>query len=495
VADAETGHGPGAAGSRDEHGRASEPLPRPGSDGEHALQERLGSTARADRFYDQQVLDHLNARMREFTEEQEMFFLATADRHGECDNSFRAGPPGFLRVLDDRTLIYPEYRGNGVHASLGNLQENPHVGLLLMDFQRARIGLHVNGRAEVCEDGAVREEYPDLPVDPVPGRRAQLWVKVRVEEAYIHCAKHIPHLQKVPKGAGRDWGTDDHKRKGGDFFGAARDAKERGPVEWRPREHEVPPPEVPTPAPVLEPGQVPAPPSVPPSVAPGVRPQVSTAPGHVPAVAASESAAVQQGPRHARTPAAHQTPVAAWRAMPQDAGQEAFCDASPEGGVPPLPGVPPQLDGHPPGGTYAGGTYPGGTYPGGPYPEASYAEASYADEGSPTGASYQGVWGPDVSYPGDRYPDGSYAPGSGHDDSYAAGWHTVGAQVPGARRAAEVPPGAGAAFGASAVIAARDALPDEEDPDAWRQEAARALAEAQQRVAEEEASSFQGWFG
>lgn len=62
---------------------------RPGSDGEHLVQQRLGTTERADRFYGDQVLDHLNGRMREFVARQEMFFLATADRHGDCDSTFR----------------------------------------------------------------------------------------------------------------------------------------------------------------------------------------------------------------------------------------------------------------------------------------------------------------------------------------------------------------------------------------------------------------------
>ncbi|MFK4273538.1 pyridoxamine 5'-phosphate oxidase family protein, partial [Streptomyces milbemycinicus] len=101
----------------------------------------MGTVDRADRFYDEQVLDHLNVRMREFIGRQEMFFLATSDRHGECDSTFRAGPPGFLRVLDARTVAYPEYRGNGVLASLGNIQENPHLGILMVDFFRDRIGL------------------------------------------------------------------------------------------------------------------------------------------------------------------------------------------------------------------------------------------------------------------------------------------------------------------------------------------------------------------
>ncbi|MDB1086218.1 pyridoxamine 5'-phosphate oxidase family protein [Streptomyces sp. ACA25] len=200
---------------------------RPGSDGEHAVQQQLGAEERAGRFYEEQMLDHLNDRMREFVARQAMFFLATSDRHGECDSTFRAGPPGFLRVLDERTLVYPEYRGNGVHASLGNIAENPHAGLLLMDFDRARIGLHINGRARVVMGPQLRLQYPELPEDPAPGRRTEVWVRIDVEEAYIHCAKHIPHLIPAPNRAPREWGTDDYKRKGGDFFGAAREMQAR----------------------------------------------------------------------------------------------------------------------------------------------------------------------------------------------------------------------------------------------------------------------------
>lgn len=219
---------PGESPHRARHARRDH-ADRPGSDGEHQLQERLGTTKRADKFYDEQVLDRLNARMREFVGRQEMFFLATSDRNGECDSTFRAGPPGFLQVLDDRTLAYPEYRGNGVLASLGNIQENPHLGILMIDFLRDRIGLHINGRARIVPDDEMRCAFPELPVDPVPGRQARLWVEIEVEEAYIHCAKHIPHLQKMPaqQGGRRAWGTDDFKRKGGDFFGAAAEAGRR----------------------------------------------------------------------------------------------------------------------------------------------------------------------------------------------------------------------------------------------------------------------------
>lgn len=213
-------------------GRTTEPAPPagPGNDGERLVQLKVGSTERAERFYSDQMLNHLNERMREFVREQEMFFLATAGRNGECDNSFRAGPPGFLFIPDERTMLYPEYRGNGVHASLGNIQENPHVGILLLDFGRARIGLHVNGRGEVLEDAEARAVWAGLPEERVPGRRARLWVRVTVDEAYVHCAKHIPHLQKVSRDAEeRPWGTDDVKRKGGDFFGVARERAGRAP--------------------------------------------------------------------------------------------------------------------------------------------------------------------------------------------------------------------------------------------------------------------------
>ncbi|MFR9723459.1 pyridoxamine 5'-phosphate oxidase family protein [Streptomyces sp. MS19] len=224
------------------------------------MQRALGSEDRAQRFYDDQVLDHLNDRMREFVARQEMFFLATADRHGECDNTFRAGPPGFLHVLAPDALAFPEYRGNGVHASLGNISENPHAGLLLLDFERARIGLHINGRARIVTDAELRARHPELPADPVPGRRPEVWVRVDIEEAYIHCAKHIPHLARVDRRTAREWGTDDLRRKGGDFFGAAREAQVRRARELagRPAQAALPPAGAPPPA-------VPPAPSPPPS--------------------------------------------------------------------------------------------------------------------------------------------------------------------------------------------------------------------------------------
>ena len=189
----------------------------PGSDGEHLLQAAYGTADRAARFYSDQVLDHLNPRMTEFVARMDMAFVATSDAKGECDCSLRTGPPGFIEVLNDRTIAYPEYRGNGVLASLGNISENPSIGVLMVDFVTDLIGLHVNGTASIVEDAVLRGEHPDLPIDTERGRTPERWVLVNVVEAYVHCRKHIPRM--VPFDRARRWGTDDPLPKGGDYFG------------------------------------------------------------------------------------------------------------------------------------------------------------------------------------------------------------------------------------------------------------------------------------
>lgn len=170
-----------------------------GSVGERRLQQLLGTADQAATFYDRQVQERLTPQMAEFIARQTMAFLSTADAGGACDVTFRAGPPGFVTVLDDGTLTYPEYRGNGVLASAGNIAENPHVGLLFVDFGQDHIGLHVNGAARLHRDDEQRRAYPGLPVDTAPGRRPEFWVHITVEEAYVHCSKHIPHLEPAPR--------------------------------------------------------------------------------------------------------------------------------------------------------------------------------------------------------------------------------------------------------------------------------------------------------
>ncbi len=194
----------------------------PGSEGEHFLQQKYGTTQRALRFYDKQVLNYLSPVMKEFITKQEILFIATSDKHGDCDCSFRFGKPGFVRALNDNYLIYPEYRGNGVLASQGNITENPHIGMIFVDFFASTVGLHVNGKAKIVEQDDLMKFKKDLPRDVLEEMNAEgkcrpeRWIMVEIEEAYIHCSKHIPQLKKVEKDIA--WGTDDDGLKRSDFF-------------------------------------------------------------------------------------------------------------------------------------------------------------------------------------------------------------------------------------------------------------------------------------
>jgi uncharacterized protein len=195
----------------------------PGSTGEHLAQAKFGSTQRALAFYNKQMLDYLNPLMQTFIAQQEIMFIATADGHGECDCSLRAGPPGFVKVLGEKRLAYPEYRGNGVMASVGNILENPHIGIIFVDFFQHTVGLHVNGRASIVENHQLCDRDDTTlaileDTEKKGGLRPERWIFIEIEEAYIHCSKHIPLLQKRDKKI--HWGTDSILHKGGDAFQA-----------------------------------------------------------------------------------------------------------------------------------------------------------------------------------------------------------------------------------------------------------------------------------
>ena len=193
-------------------------MKRPGSSGERRAQERFGTATRAEAFYANQMLDRLNQPMQQFIARQEMVFIATADARGACDCSFRAGTPGFVSVLNEKTIAYPEYRGNGVLASLGNILANPHIGMVFLDYYQSTVGLHVNGTARVLNPDDIMD-FPDLPAGIVEasrvkeGRRPEAWIIVQVEEAYIHCSKHVPLLKRLDKQIA--WGTAMNPSKAG----------------------------------------------------------------------------------------------------------------------------------------------------------------------------------------------------------------------------------------------------------------------------------------
>jgi predicted pyridoxine 5'-phosphate oxidase superfamily flavin-nucleotide-binding protein len=139
-----------------------------------------------------QAIEYLTPVMQQLVQGTEMAFIATSDSTGECDCSFRVGPAGFVRIVNYRTIAYPEYQGGGVVLSAGNMRENPHVSLFLVDCTRDLIGLHVNGTARVVTPAQMLELDLDLREPEQPGFRPVRWIVVRVSEAYVHCSTHIP---------------------------------------------------------------------------------------------------------------------------------------------------------------------------------------------------------------------------------------------------------------------------------------------------------------
>ncbi len=194
----------------------------PGSDGEHHIQKKFNTEKKALFFYNNQVINELSPLMCQFIEEQEMVFISTADKNGECDSSIRTGSPGFVKVINNRTIIYPEYKGNGVMASIGNASENKNIGLLFIDFFKTTIGLHVNGKTKIIYRDDLNNELDkykhivSILENIESSKKILCYVLIDVEEAYIHCSKHIPLLQKRDKTI--HWGTDNELYKGGDAF-------------------------------------------------------------------------------------------------------------------------------------------------------------------------------------------------------------------------------------------------------------------------------------
>jgi PPOX class probable FMN-dependent enzyme len=128
------------------------------------------------------IADRLNAKTRMLVERSPFAFLATADDAGRCDVSPRGDPPGFVRILDDRTLLVPERPGNRLADSLRNILRNPHVGVL---FVLPGIGetLRVEGRATITTDAAL------LAASEVEGKRPRLGILVDILSAYMQCSK------------------------------------------------------------------------------------------------------------------------------------------------------------------------------------------------------------------------------------------------------------------------------------------------------------------
>ena len=148
-------------------------------DSEEALAALLGEPTAIVRA---KVSDRLNALTRRFIEASPFVCLATSDADGRCDVSPRGDPRGFVRILDDLTILVPERPGNRLADSLRNILQNPRVGVL---FVIPGVGetFRVNGRATLSTDAAL------LAPSAVEGMPPRLGILVDVEEAYTQCSK------------------------------------------------------------------------------------------------------------------------------------------------------------------------------------------------------------------------------------------------------------------------------------------------------------------
>jgi predicted pyridoxine 5'-phosphate oxidase superfamily flavin-nucleotide-binding protein len=154
--------------------------------GHRLLQDRFDTRRLADRIDQRLVDDIIDADDKAFIERLDMFFLATADEQGYPNCSYKGGEPGFVRVVDEHTVAFPNYDGNGMYLSAGNILANPNVGMLFIDFERGR-RLRLNGVASINEDDELIESYPE----------AQFIVRVRAREIFPNCPRYIHKYQLV----------------------------------------------------------------------------------------------------------------------------------------------------------------------------------------------------------------------------------------------------------------------------------------------------------
>jgi predicted pyridoxine 5'-phosphate oxidase superfamily flavin-nucleotide-binding protein len=150
------------------------------------LQDRFDTRRLADRIEERLVRSEVDESSRTFVESRDMFFLATADEKGQPSCSYKGGAPGFVRVLGPKLLVFPSYDGNGMYLSMGNLGQNPQVGLLFIDFERGS-RLRVSGRATLLYDDPLMDEYPE----------AQFIVRVEVQEVFPNCPRYIHKMARV----------------------------------------------------------------------------------------------------------------------------------------------------------------------------------------------------------------------------------------------------------------------------------------------------------
>lgn len=157
------------------------------NEGSRLLQDQFDTRRLADRFQHRVAFSEDD---RAFIERSPFFFLATVDEDGSPDCSYKGGTPGFVRIVSENTLAFPNYDGNGQYRSLGNVQMNPQVALLFIDFENPG-RRRVNGVASLHFDDPLLAEYPG----------AQLIVRVEATEIFNNCPRYVHKMQIIEQSA------------------------------------------------------------------------------------------------------------------------------------------------------------------------------------------------------------------------------------------------------------------------------------------------------
>lgn len=153
--------------------------------GQRDLQDRFNSRALADRLEERVRRDRFTDGDKRFIESLSFFFIATADAEGRPDCSYKGGDPGFVRVSAPDLLVFPDYDGNGMFRSLGNIAVNPGVGLLFLGLGDQGVRLRVNGRARLILEGEQLAAWPG----------AQALVEVVPRDIFPNCGRYIPEFR------------------------------------------------------------------------------------------------------------------------------------------------------------------------------------------------------------------------------------------------------------------------------------------------------------
>lgn len=156
------------------------------NDAHRSLQDEFGTRRMADRIEELACSDVVGEDERAFIESRDMFFLATVDANGSPTVSYKGGGPGFVRVLDEATVMFPSFDGNGMFLSMGNISASGEIGMLFIDFEKPH-RLRLQGRAELSRDTDMLAEY----------KEADFVVKVSVHSIFQNCPRYIHRYNKV----------------------------------------------------------------------------------------------------------------------------------------------------------------------------------------------------------------------------------------------------------------------------------------------------------